>query len=164
MTEAGDVGDVGSVPPARGAETSMPAGSRAWLDAALLSATLLRAMARRSIAPTTLRPSGRAADATPKSVFLEPTTSVRSAVLANVACQLATALSLSPSSRYMSGAVPVSGFQSLYPIWRAGATDSRKIEFSIWRSGAEKPTTRTWRTRVLLLIVAFPWEIGRAHV
>jgi hypothetical protein len=65
------------------------------------------------MAPTTLRPSGRAAEATPKSRFFDPTTSVRSEELENVACQLATALSLSPSSRYMSGAMPASGFQSL---------------------------------------------------
>ena len=65
------------------------------------------------MAPTTLRPSGRDAEATPTSVFFEPTTRVRSEVLENVACQLATALSLSPSSRYMSGATPASGFQSL---------------------------------------------------
>src|SRR6187455_423470 len=94
--------EVGRVP-ARGSETSRPAASR----------TLFNAMARRSMAPTTLRPSGRAAEATPTSVFFDPTTSVRSDVLENVACQLATALSLSPSSRYMSGATPASGFQSL---------------------------------------------------
>ena len=94
--------EVGSVP-ARGSDTSMPADSR----------TLFSAMARRSMAPTTLRPSGRDAAATPTSVFFEPTTRVRSEVLENVACQLATALSLSPSSKYMSGATPVSGFQSL---------------------------------------------------
>ena len=45
--------------------------------------------------------------------LFDPTTSVWSEVLENVACQLATALSLSPSRRYMSGATPASGFQSL---------------------------------------------------
>ena len=95
---------VGRVPPAAGPETSCSADSRA---------ALFRAIPSRSIAPTTLRPSGREAEATPRSVFFEPTTSVRSEVLENVACQLATALSLSPSNKYMSGATPASGFQSL---------------------------------------------------
>ena len=96
---------VGNVPPARGAEISSAAADS--------RSTLLSAMASRSIAPTTLRPSGRAAEATPRSVFFAPTTSVRSDVLENVACQLATALSLSPSSRYMSGATPLSATHSL---------------------------------------------------
>src|SRR5687768_4074409 len=67
---------VGKVP-ARGSDTSMPAGSCAFLSA----------MARRSMAPTTLRPNGRAAEATPRSTFLAPTTRVRSEVLENVVCQ-----------------------------------------------------------------------------
>jgi superfamily I DNA/RNA helicase len=91
--------------PARGLDTSCSADS-------LAAVAFCSAIARRSIAPTTLSPRGRAA-ATPRSAFLEPTTRVRSCVLENVACQLATALSLSPSSKYMSGATPASGFQSL---------------------------------------------------
>ena len=62
--------------PARGDDTSKPAGSRA---------TLCRAIARRSMAPTTLSPSGRGVDATPRSRFFDPTTSVRSEALEKVA-------------------------------------------------------------------------------